>query len=685
MNSIKNVNIFDCVNALLEGEIIAAACLQKAADGKSWVCPQCGNGSNGGKGDGIRQQMYHGHLTWHCYSGNHDGEAHMSNSDVIGWSYGINPADKAALAKKLEELYPKMAKNFSSSRQEYSAEEATPARTPDDTQRRDYSRMYEVQRRALCDKWQSEFGGLWRGLKYETLREAGAGYNVKYKSLTLPYDDGTYFWRSVEGTGRGINKGGKRRLYVTAPLKTGTGKLNFLTEGEIDALTLKQALASYLDNFGVAATGSVSFSRMLIEELNAKYETCTDKPQFIWVGDNDEAGRNGAEKIVSSLNAAGYPAVKMFFVDASTEKIDANKFLQEKGEEVLRGFLLDAVENTAAELGQQAKEIQERVKQEQIAEAQKHGVTICSLSDYFAEGFDTELDKVSKYAGRATGFENIDMKQLFLPGLYILGGTPGAGKTTFAWQLLSNLAEGDADKFRDAEHCVYCSYEMSRLELASKSIARELRCRRLAGGEVLTPSSADIRRGAARDTDELKTARAKFLRTAKNLQVAELSNTTLEELLVVLKAEVLKAGNKPVTIAIDYLQLIPVSNPKATAKERIDEIMLAFKTFQRSTDATLIVISSLNRASCTMGGDKLFSFKESGAVEYSADVVWTLERQGDEKIDNPRLIKLGCHKNRNGSTYEVTFDYYAQSDYFCCSNESVKPNDEAKKSNKHRH
>lgn len=664
------VTIFDNVNSLLESNIIAAAGLQKAADGKSWVCPKCGNGSNGGKGDGIRQKEYRGRLIWHCYSCG----AHMSNVDVLAASWEIS--DNVALASRLAEKYSELknqSNNFFLEGINKSVSEKTTGKN--------FAQMYEIQRRALCDKWQSEFGGAWRGLTYETLREAGAGYNVKYKSVTLPYDDGTYFYRSVEGKERGINKGGKRRLYVTAPLKVGAGKLNFLTEAEIDALSIKQALSPYLDSFGVAATGSIKFVRMMIEELNRTYEPCADKPRFIWVGDNDEAGRSGAKEMVAALMKAGYLAVQIFFADDSKPKLDANKFLQDKGEEALRGFLIDAVDDTAAELKQRAEEIRERVKQEQIAEAQKHGVQICSLSDYLAEGFDTELDKVSTYAGRATGFDNVDMNQLFLPGLYILGGTPGAGKTTFAWQLLSNLAEGDVDKFRDAEHCVYCSYEMSCLELASKSIARELRCRRLAGGNVLTPSSADIRRGAARDTDEFKTARVKFLRTAKNLQVAELSNTTLEELLVVLKAEVLKAGSKPVTIAIDYLQLIPVSNPKATAKERIDEIMLAFKTFQRSTNATLIVISSLNRNSCNMGGDKLFSFKESGSIEYSADVVWMLERLGDEKIDNPRLIKLGCHKNRNGSTYEVRFDYYAQSDYFCSARNS-KPNDELEKSEK---
>lgn len=676
----KNVSIFERANSLLEGRIISAVRLQKAGDGKSYVCPKCGNGSNGHKGDGIRQKLYRGRLAWHCYR---CGE-HMSNSDVIAAAENIH--DNAALAKRLGELFP----DLKSERQLSFFKEGLKNSMVENSPQKSYAKMYEIQRRALPN-FLATVGGTWRGLTNETLKEAphgGAGYNAKYKSVILPYSDDTYFWREVSGSRRGVNKGGKRRLYVTAPLKVGDGMLNFLTEGEIDALTIKQALAPYLENFGVAATGSINFSQMLIRELNAKYETCVAKPKFIWLGDNEERGINGAKEMVNALMKAGYPAVQIFFADEGAGKVDANQFLQEHGDEGLQKFLLGAVEDTAGELRQRTEEIREWTKQEEITAAKKHGVTICSLSDYFSEGFDAELDSVATYAGRATGFENLDEKQLFLPGVYILGGSPGAGKTTFAWQLLSKLAEGDEYKCRDAEHCVFCSYEMSRLELASKSIARELRRRKLAGSKVLTPSSADVRCGGSRDTDEFKAARAKFLKTAKNLQVAELSNTTLEELLVVLKSEAETAGDKHLTIAIDYLQLIPVDNPKATARERIDEVMLALKTFQRETNATLIVISSLNRESNKYGGNALFSFKESGSIEYSADVTWHLLYEKPEGIETlPRYVELSCNKNRNGATYKVAFDYYAQSDYFC-PNTTGKPSDEGEdkdtKKNKHK-
>ena len=583
-------------------------------------------------------------------------------------------SDKAGIGKKLEELFPSERTFFSLTGKDtlrVGRDAAGAAR--DATGRKDYSRMYEICRQALSSFLAAQ-GGTWRGLTNETLHEAGAGYNANYcgkRVMILPYDEGTFFWRAIEGSDKGVNVGGKRRLYEALPLKTGKGKLNFLTEGELDALTVKQSFSSFKENFGVVATGSISFTDMLIRELEGRYSAGDEKPRFVWLGDNDKRGFEGASKMVQALNEAGYPAVSVFFGTETGEKVDANKYLQENGTEALTRWLIEVAGDSETELDRLTREIKK-------ATAQTHGISVCSLADYLVDDFDEELERVSSYANRVTGFENLDEEQIFLPGLYVLGGSPGAGKTTFAWQLLSQLAEGDEFTGRDAEHCVYCSYEMSRLELASKSIAREMCRRRLAHkGEGLCIASADIRRGNGRNTQEFKAAKEKFRKTAQKLRVAELSNTTLSELLVMLKEEANSAGDKSLTVAIDYLQLIPVENPKTTAKERIDEIMLSLKTFQRETNATVILLSALNREGNKGMSNALFSFKESGAIEYSADVTWHLgfpvESEEEQKV-LPRRVELKCMKNRNGATYKVEFEYYADSDYFCSCSVGVKSN-----------
>ena len=67
------------------------------------------------------------------------------------------------------------------------------------------------------------------------------------------------------------------------------------------------------------------------------------------------------------------------------------------------------------------------------------------------------------------------------------------------------------------------------------------------------------------------------------------------------------------------------------------------------------------------------SFKETGTIEYSADVIWGLQLLLSErtaasieaaKKEIPRKIQLKCLKNRFGSNYDVGFLYYPNADVF---------------------
>jgi replicative DNA helicase len=68
------------------------------------------------------------------------------------------------------------------------------------------------------------------------------------------------------------------------------------------------------------------------------------------------------------------------------------------------------------------------------------------------------------------------------------------------------------------------------------------------------------------------------------------------------------------------------------------------------------------------------AFKESGAVEYSSDVLIGLQLKGAGKKDfdytaekkkNPREIELVILKNRDGAVgNKISFDYYPMFNYF---------------------
>ena len=288
-----------------------------------------------------------------------------------------------------------------------------------------------------------------------------------------------------------------------------------------------------------------------------------------------------------------------------------------------------------------------------------------SFAHFFAEKFKTNVAETKAYANRSTGFYNIDEHQFFLPGLYVIGATPAAGKTTFCWQMLEQLATR-------GETCIYCSYEMSQLELFAKSLARELFKRN--GNTSLT--AAQIRKGGNSIT--LEQLVVDFADSQRNLSVMELQDETVDDLLRLLRPFCTDRAKAPV-VCLDYLQIIPTK--RESTKLGIDEVVRKLKKFQRDTNTTFIVISAFNRMNYAQTVS-FESFKESGNIEYTADVVWAMQldimnhiKGGDPVSDSrrkieeakkqqPRQIHLKCLKNRQGTNYDCFFNYHSAHDYF---------------------
>ena len=141
---------------------------------------------------------------------------------------------------------------------------------------------------------------------------------------------------------------------------------------------------------------------------------------------------------------------------------------------------------------------------------------------------------------------------------------------------------------------------------------------------------------------------------------------------------------------VDYLQIIRPLDSRQSTKDAVDGHVRAFKKLQVENDLVVLLISSLNRQNYLTPID-YESFKESGGIEYTADVIWGLQLSvmNNEMFDkekglkqkreavraakkaNPREIELVCLKNRYGvSSYTCRFQYYAKNDYFVPRDES---------------
>lgn len=124
---------------------------------------------------------------------------------------------------------------------------------------------------------------------------------------------------------------------------------------------------------------------------------------------------------------------------------------------------------------------------------------------------------------------------------------------------------------------------------------------------------------------------------------------------------------------IDYLQIVSSNKEYATERQNVDAVI--HELFELKTNIPIILISSLNRSSYT--GEKkddalsvvntvnMGSFKESGNIEFSAEVLIGMQDVTGDDTTEPRKISLKLLKHRYGQpNREVILEYDRQHDLF---------------------
>lgn len=127
-----------------------------------------------------------------------------------------------------------------------------------------------------------------------------------------------------------------------------------------------------------------------------------------------------------------------------------------------------------------------------------------------------------------------------------------------------------------------------------------------------------------------------------------------------------ETGEKPVVL-IDYLQIIAPVDVHFTDKQNLDRIVCALKKMSRQYELTVFAISSFNRENYNLEVS-MNAFKESGGIDYSADVLLGLQARGagrpgfqidEEKRKDPRELELKILKNRSAALGQpISLRYY---------------------------
>lgn len=316
-------------------------------------------------------------------------------------------------------------------------------------------------------------------------------------------------------------------------------------------------------------------------------------------------------------------------------------------------------------------------------------------ADYAAGELESDLLLSASYK---TGFKRLDEESGGIyPGLYVLGGLSGTGKTSFCLQMADQMAAAGLN-------VIYITLEQSPAELVSKSLAR---IEYLTAHHHPAARSATERITAALDIrlDRRHRQSPEYLRaleTYKTQSADRLSllvgtfETTIDTICDHVAEHIAATGQRPIVI-VDYLQIIKPAAPgaggaagKDTAlRQQIDGHVQRLKLLSREMTLPVIVICSLNRTNYFTPFD-LDSIKESGGIEYTADVVWGLQlkcvhltekelkmimqknpgirdrrdlmRNAQELI--PREMELVCAKNRFGREFKLNLWYYADVDTF---------------------
>ena len=593
----------------------------------AYVCPLCGSGT-GPKGTGaFMLDPSKDCTTWHCFSCDRGGDLF----DLMGLMDGIDArADFPRVLGEAREMFGRGA--FVDSRAVSERPRGIHAKPAEP--KRDYG-DYLKQCRAAIDGGMAYLQG--RGFTAETVARFNLGYDAAQNAITIPVNNSrhAYAARYLDPDAPHRYKShGRLDVFNVADLYK--GEPCFVVEGQFDAMSVGQA-----GGRAVAIMGS---------NVNALYRQLEGrKPSaaLIIAMDADEPGRKKAADMAARLDALKIPHVTATW---TVEGKDANDRLVGDRE----GFGRDVAAN--------------------VARAAESTHSVGTVADYLSTMFRADIAH-GMGDTTPTGFRGLDAKLSggLHAGVYVLGAVPSLGKTSLAWQIADNIAAG-------GRPVVFYSLEMSRFEMVSKAISRHAVdvC-----GVDCAPSALDVRMGRQPVTVE-KAAQAFAASSASNLTVVEGGLDLTVSGICYDVAQRLGDGGRPV-VFVDYLQILRSGDPRTDAddKRRTDEAMRQLKQLSAAHGLVVVVVSSLNRSNY---GDSMSfeAFKESGGIEYTADVILGLQlrcltepgyRAADtsgkrelveaEKQATPRRLRLLCLKNRSGLTgWNIDLDYFPRCDLF---------------------
>lgn len=628
-NDFNNRHLIDYVNSFLIRD--------KRAGKNMYACPICGSGNEPGRGhDGAFHLYTKANKTrWHCHACGKDGDIFDLEQEIHKVS---NTADFRETKKALYRYYGEELPNDgffpSQGMNNAHSKTAVPQNSeikPIETQTAKGEQLHpsgeNIDRKVILEVLapkiretinncasdlltSKDMRGLdylhGRGLTDETIRRYKLGCNYKPNDITMgeympkvglsiifgyPYGRNPYcvarqiYAQEKKDRYRYPRKMEKPPYILEKPEKY---QVTFICEGQFDALTIMQTARE----LGFSDVNAIAMGGCHSRDISG-----IDSGVYVLSTDQDETGQRALQEMKEYMNTAK----KNYIIATWTAPgKDANEMLVNDHE----SFKADMIKN--------------------VRQARKLLSGDGMMCSDVLEGLISDVTSGNTKQAISTGFPELDdaLGGGLYAGLYFLGAISSMGKTTLLLQIADQIA-------KQGKPVLYYSLEMSARELVAKSLSRYTR--------KVNPFRGFTTYGILHKpfNDQSKEDRENLLEAVKaykadqigdNMEIIEgIGNVKVSSIKA--KAEYYsKALRKSPVIFIDYLQILAPEEEdrRATDKQIIDKAVLELKRLSRDLDVPVVAISSINRASYA-DGITLSSFKESGAIEYTSDVLLGLQ------------------------------------------------------------
>lgn len=510
----------------------------------------------------------------------------------------------------------------------------------------DYTQYYMQCREAIGQTDYPER----RGLTEPTLRRFLLGFDPVFnkgtgagpwQALIIPTSKSTFVARNTAPDAgkkdRYRKQGGS--LCFNLQALSDADKPVFIVEGELDALSIAEVGGE------AVALGSTSNTGQLLRHIEHNKPS---KPLILAL-DNDAEGERAGQVLMEAFEQQKITFYQMNIAEGYKDANEALIADREAFAAMVRGA--EGIEDVTLE-----------------AEKERYQRTSAAFQ---LQSFVEDIEKSKRSAYISTGFEALDaiLDGGLYAGLYVIVAISSLGKTTFCLQVADQIAQTGQD-------VLIFSLEMARNELIGKSISRHTMIEERRKGR--TTVMAKTTRGILTGTRYSAYTQQERQIIAGALQAygayaghvffhIGMGDIGVQKVREVSERHMKITGNRPVVL-IDYVQILAPYNERATDKQNTDKAVLCISSFNRDNYQAPV---------------NLASFKESGAIEYTSDVLIGLQYDGmdyedgekepdrnkrirslmkavveDGKKGKSQRVQVKILKNRNGTKGDFLLDFY---------------------------